>query len=86
MLAVRLERAEKCSRCGTSEWEWSKDRFAYEPISHRCHGCYVIDQAQKDVQPGDMVTQVILVPPAVAERKRSQPKRRPVSPRERVHA
>ena len=26
--------------CGTADWEWEEDRFAYEPVLHQCWGCY----------------------------------------------
>jgi hypothetical protein len=31
---------EKCALCGTADWEWEEDRFAYEPVLHQCWGCY----------------------------------------------
>ena len=27
--------------CGTADWEWQQDRFAYEPVEKFCHGCYL---------------------------------------------
>ena len=32
---------EKCALCGTADWEWEEDRFAYEPVLHQCMGCYM---------------------------------------------
>jgi len=32
--------------CGTAEWEWDADRFAYEPVEKYCHGCFIKDAAQ----------------------------------------
>lgn len=82
VLAVRMERASKCQRCGTSEWEWARDRFAYEPVPIRCTGCHLIDVAREDVKPGDFSTQVILAKPDVAQRLREAPKRVPRRRRE----
>ena len=31
---------EKCALCGTADWEWEEDKFAYEPVLHQCWGCY----------------------------------------------
>lgn len=31
---------EKCALCGTADWEWEEDKFAYEPVVHACMGCY----------------------------------------------
>lgn len=47
--------------CGTAPWEWEEDRYAYEPVAQRCHGCYLKDTAQEDSKnlPG---TTVVLVP------------------------
>jgi hypothetical protein len=43
-LAFLLHASEKCSLCGTAEWEWDEDqggsRFAYEPVEKVCMGCY----------------------------------------------
>lgn len=45
-LAFVLEKNERCVMCGTAEWEWELDRFAYEPVEKFCHGCYLKDAAQ----------------------------------------
>lgn len=43
-----LEKAERCVLCGTAEWEWLENKFAYEPVEHYCHGCYLKAMAQDD--------------------------------------
>ena len=40
-LAYLLEDASKCGMCGTAEWEWDKDRRAYEAVEKFCMGCYL---------------------------------------------
>jgi hypothetical protein len=43
-IAYLLHASEKCSLCGTAEWEWDEaqggSRFAYEPVEKICMGCY----------------------------------------------
>lgn len=45
--AFLLEKGTKCQMCGTAPWEWDPKRggkkFAYEPVSVHCQGCYVKD-------------------------------------------
>lgn len=40
--------------CGTAAWEWDPEsggkRFAYEPVSVHCQGCYVKDAASNDTE------------------------------------
>lgn len=31
--------------CGTAQWEWDEDRFAYEPVEKFCQGCYLTASA-----------------------------------------
>lgn len=53
--------------CGTAEWEWEEDRFAYKPITVQCHGCYLKSVAEEGEQraPG---TRITLVPKALAQK------------------
>ena len=60
-LAFRLEDGSRCQMCGTSEWEWEENKFAYEPQSHFCRGCYLKDTHQKDGQTLEG-TSTVLVP------------------------
>lgn len=49
-LAFLTEKGLRCVLCGTAEWEWDPEqggrRDAYEPVEHRCHGCYLKAKAQ----------------------------------------
>jgi hypothetical protein len=47
--------------CGTADWEWEANKFAYEPVQKRCHGCYLKDITSETEQntPG---TTVVLLP------------------------
>ena len=49
-LAYSLESAERCSLCGTAQWEWDEDPFAYEPSEKFCKGCYLRAAGQEDTK------------------------------------
>lgn len=34
--------------CGTAEWEWAEDEYAYMPSVHVCRGCALKDAARED--------------------------------------
>lgn len=40
MMAYALESNARCSMCGTADWEWEDNKFAYTPIEEFCPGCY----------------------------------------------
>ena len=58
--------------CGTAEWEWKENPYAYEPQEVWCKGCYLKDTSTetKDNLPG---TSIRLVPEAIAEMTRERP-------------
>lgn len=70
LTAHLMESASQCSMCGTSPWEWSEDRFAYEAAVHHCPGCAMKAAASEDVPPSSGST-VVLVPRAVAVARRA---------------
>lgn len=39
-LAYFAEKSERCSLCGTAQWEWDEDRYAYTTEEKFCKGCY----------------------------------------------
>lgn len=41
VLAFSLERAGRCSSCGTAGWEWEQDEHAYTVTEDMCRGCYL---------------------------------------------
>lgn len=61
-LAFSLEKSERCSMCGTAEWEWDPaqggSRRAYEPSQEFCQGCYLKEVAGEgaDRMPGTTIT------------------------------
>lgn len=44
--------------CGTAEWEWEKDRRAYEPVEKFCMGCYLREVAGEEAgsSPGTTIS------------------------------
>ena len=36
-----LFESEICQLCGTAQWEWEENRFAYEAEEAFCQGCYI---------------------------------------------
>lgn len=68
--------------CGTAQWEWEADPFAYAPVHHTCHGCRLKEAMSEDNTPKGKGTTIRLVPKRTAERltreaaTRSVPRRR----------
>ena len=48
MLAYMIEKSSTCSLCGTGDWEWSDNKFAYEPGEKFCRGCYLKETSAQD--------------------------------------
>jgi hypothetical protein len=46
-LGWMAEQAQRCPGCGTAEWEWAEDRFAYVAEDHVCLGCLAKGSAEK---------------------------------------
>lgn len=84
VIAYRLEKAQRCHKCGTAGWEWETDPHAYEPKIDVCIGCVKLEAARKDISPGDQTKSLYLAPRRVADAIRRLPIRRPRSARERV--
>jgi hypothetical protein len=40
VIAFILEKAARCSSCGTAPWEWENNKFAYTAVDELCQGCY----------------------------------------------
>lgn len=71
-----LEKSSRCSLCGTCDWEWEQNRYAYEPIVEVCHGCQVKDLMREEAtQPGSSIS---LVPSETAAKMRAN---KPAIPR-----
>lgn len=57
-VAYISEQALTCTMCGTSEWEWEENPYAYTPEEKWCKGCYLKHMASEDAgkMPGTTVT------------------------------
>jgi len=63
---------EKCALCGTADWEWEENRFAYEPVLHQCMGCYyksVYNDSVGKPPPGSTVELQKVTPQMKAQRE-----------------
>jgi len=71
-----MDRAERCPSCGTADWEWASDFYAYEPVHATCRGCQLKEALSKateaDSTPMPMGTTIRLFPKETAERLRQQ--------------
>jgi hypothetical protein len=63
-----MEKADRCSMCGTAPWEWEADPYAYDPIYVTCPGCQRKEALADDDTPRPKGTTVRLVPKRVAAR------------------
>lgn len=64
-MAWLLESGSKCPSCGTAQWEWEEDRYAYEPATVQCHGCYLKHVSNEDnPMPG---SRIVLLPKGTLE-------------------
>lgn len=61
-LAYTLEKATRCTMCGTAQWEWDEDKFAYTAIEDFCKGCYQKQVAQEETANSLPGTSIRLVP------------------------
>jgi hypothetical protein len=46
-IAYHLEKNERCQLCGSANWEWDQNRFAYEAVETMCQGCLRISAMQE---------------------------------------
>lgn len=72
VVAVLMERAERCQMCGTAPWEWDEDKYAYEPAREVCFGCQKKDLLRDDQEKSPAGSSVVLIPKAVAKARREQ--------------
>jgi hypothetical protein len=59
VLAWTMEEPLRCQMCGTAEYEWEDNKFAYEPHAHVCRGCelkdLVMDDPDREHKPGEYI-------------------------------
>jgi hypothetical protein len=73
-IAYALERAERCTSCGTSSWEWEADMNAYIAVRQQCPGCLRRESVMEDTQDPPKGSSVVLIPKAKAEAVARDPK------------
>lgn len=66
--AVTIENSKKCSSCGTAEWEWDEDPFAYHPVLHTCRGCQKQELLSEGIEDMPKGTTIRLVDKHTGER------------------
>jgi len=66
-IAFHLEKDERCQMCGTADWEWERNRFAYEAVEKQCQGCLRISAAQETNRNANAGVTVVLVPTGTTE-------------------
>lgn len=69
-LAYMLEQADTCQLCGTAEWEWKENSFAYEVSETFCRGCYMKEVASEEA--GKLPGTTVNLVPANAQRLAKQ--------------
>ena len=78
-LAYMSEQAIRCQLCGTAEWEWKENKFAFTAVEEFCQGCYQ-KQAFSDQQgsslPGTNVKLIPTTPRLTAQMAMKARKRR----------
>jgi len=74
LAAHLLNESARCALCGTSDWEWDEDRFAYEATEHFCPGCKMKADAAEEIGNAEG-KRVMLVPKRVAIEMRERPKK-----------
>lgn len=70
VVAFAMEKAERCNLCGTAEWEWREDKYAYEPHRQVCFGCQAKDLAKDEHDGHQAGVSIVLLPQAVARQLR----------------
>lgn len=76
VIAYLMEKAERCNLCGTAEWEWLEDRYAYEAVRHICFGCQQKDLAREEEDGAQAGLSIVLITGAQAARIRAQQRTR----------
>lgn len=78
LMAHLLDAGSRCTMCGTADWEWEENPYAYEGVIRHCQGCMIKDAMKDDAQ--GSYQSIELVSPEEAVRLRDAPK---IGPRRR---
>jgi hypothetical protein len=75
LVAVLMERSERCSLCGTAPWEWDPEqgghKFAYEAAWESCTGCQQKALLRDDDEKPPAGSSVTLVPRRIMNHRRA---------------
>jgi len=76
-IAFIIEKGARCTLCGTAQWEWAENRYAYEPAVRICRGCEMKESVSNETnrQPGLTVELAPTVGLEAARRQLAQEKR-----------
>lgn len=62
--------------CGTAEWEWVEDQYAYEPMRQICFGCQRKDLARDEHDGALAGMSIVLIPAKQAAKIRAEQDRK----------
>lgn len=86
VVAVTMDKAERCSGCGLTAQDFEDDPLAYEAVQVVCPWCAMKDRA-RDAEETDTSApgaSIKLLPSKIVEALRSMKAKRPASRRERA--
>jgi len=69
-VAYLIEHGLRCQLCGTAEWEWENNKFAFTAVEEFCQGCYqksVFQDQQGSSLPGTNVKLIPTTPQLTAQ-------------------
>lgn len=79
VIAFILESSLRCTQCGTAQWEWEENKFAFTAVDEFCPGCYqksIFSDTQGSSLPGTNVKLVPTTPRLTAQMALKARKRR----------
>lgn len=77
-MATIMEASLRCNMCGTAQWEWDENKFAYAAVEEFCQGCYqksVFNDQEAKSLPGTNVRLMPTTPMMKAKMKLAAIKR-----------
>lgn len=76
-MAFLLEQSLTCMMCGTAEWQWEENKFAFMPVENWCKGCYLksVSSEEAGTAPGTTIALVPTTPERLAEQEEREKRR-----------
>lgn len=62
LIAFLLDDNARCKQCGTADWEWEENRYAYQAELEFCQGCMHLEAAREDQSDTPPGASIVLVP------------------------